>query len=72
MGNVTKVSIGGGAYLCDGNTVRGDLAVHRNLGTITIANNVVRGDLACTGNEPAPVGGNNQVEGSKEGQCSGL
>jgi hypothetical protein len=72
VGNATKVAIGGGAYLCGGNEVRGDLAVHQNLGAITIANNEVRGDLACTGNEPAPMGGGNQVEGNKEGQCSGL
>ena len=72
VGNATKVSIGGGVFLCGGNEVRGDLAVHQNLGTITVANNAVRGDLACTGNEPAPVGGNNQVERNKEGQCSGL
>ncbi len=71
-GNATKVSIGGGVFLCGGNEVRGDLAVHQNLGTITIANNVVRGDLVCTSNEPAPTGSGNQVAGSKQDQCSGL
>jgi len=74
VGNAA-VTIGG--ELC-GNEVRGDLAVHQNgdpttnLEAITIANNVVRGDLACTGNTPPPTGGDNQVGGSKLGQCSGL
>ncbi len=71
-GNSTKLAIGGGAYLCDGNTVRGTLAVHQNQGTITIADNIVRGDLICIGNEPAPTGSGNQVTGSKQDQCSSL
>jgi len=71
VGNTTKVSIGGGVFGCGGNEVRGDLAVHQNLGAITIADNLVRGDLACSGNEPSPAGGDNQVGGRKQGQCSG-
>ncbi len=71
-GNSTKLAIGGGAYLCGGNTVRGTLAVRHNQAAITIADNIVRGDLLCTGNEPAPTGSGNQVAGSKQDQCSGL
>ena len=69
--NATRVTLGG-TFSCDGNEVRGTLAVHQNTGAITIGWNIVRGDLACTGNDPAPVGGENQVEGAKLGQCSGL
>ena len=71
VGNATRVTLGG-TFFCDGNEVRGTLAVHQNTGAITIGWNIVRGDLACTGNDPAPVGGENQVEGAKLGQCSGL
>ena len=76
--NAWRLAIGGGPFACDGNEVGGTLTVHQNEGgtmipnPITIANNIVGRDLDCTGNAPPPTGGNNQVEGNKEGQCSGL
>ena len=52
--------------------VEGDLQVSQNTGDIYISTNMVTGNLQCEGNDPAPTGGENDVTGSKEGQCSEL
>jgi hypothetical protein len=44
----------------------------QNDGGVLVRGNVIDGNLQCKGNRPAPTGGNNKVEGSKEDQCSSL
>ena len=52
--------------------VEGDLQVSQNTGDVYISTNMVTGNLQCEGNDPAPTGEDNEVTGSKEGQCSEL
>ena len=52
--------------------IEGDLQVSQNTGDVYISTNAVMGNLQCEGNNPAPTGEDNEVTGSKEGQCSGL
>ena len=54
------------------NNVGGNIQVVQNTGGVEIRKNRVDGNLQCKQNVPAPVGGGNIVEGSKEGQCSNL
>ena len=51
-----------------------DLQVFENTasGAHTISDNTVRGNLQCNDNTPKPTGGNNNVSGDKEEQCSDL
>lgn len=51
-----------------------DLQVFENTasGPHTISDNTVRGNLQCKENTPKPTGGNNNVSGDKEDQCSDL
>jgi len=54
------------------NQAGGNIQVFQNVGGVTIASNFVIGNLQCKENSPAPGGGNNTVQGSKEDQCAGL
>ena len=54
------------------NKVGGNLQAFQNRGGVRIAYNRVTGNLQCTENGPAPTGGDNLVQGSKEDQCRGL
>jgi hypothetical protein len=44
----------------------------QNTGGVNFANNVIDRNLQCKENRPAPTGGNNEVHGNKEDQCSRL
>jgi len=55
-----------------GNQVGGNLQVFQNGGGTSIADNTINGSLQCKENDPAPIGGNNSVQGNKEDQCAGL
>ncbi|MGH2748388.1 MAG: hypothetical protein ACRDKB_10740 [Actinomycetota bacterium] len=61
-----------GEVRAKGNNVGGNIQAFQNTGGVVIKNNVVDGNLQCKENQPAPTGGGNKVEGSKEDQCSGL
>jgi len=61
-----------GALSAAGNQVGENIQVFENVGGITIADNIVKGNLQCKENNPAPAGGNNTVQGTKEDQCAGL
>jgi hypothetical protein len=52
--------------------VGGNVQAFQNTGGIEITDNVIDGNLQCKENEPAPVGGGNQVGGNKEDQCAAL
>ena len=54
------------------NTVGGNVQAFQNTGGTRIAGNVIDGNLQCKENHPAPTGGNNRVQGSKEDQCKSL
>lgn len=54
------------------NVVGGNLQAFQNTGGLEIRKNRIDGNLQCKGNDPAPVGGGNIVEGSKEDQCRRL
>ena len=54
------------------NYIDDELKVEKNSGDIIITQNIIDGDLKCKNNTPAPVGGNNQVSGKQEGQCTDL
>jgi hypothetical protein len=54
------------------NHVGGNVQAFQNTGGVEIARNVIDGNLQCKENRPAPTGGNNEVHGSKEDQCSRL
>jgi hypothetical protein len=54
--------------------VDGDIQLFGNAGgkRFVVRGNVVDGNLQCKNNSPRPTGGNNRVDGNKEGQCRGL
>ena len=54
------------------NTVGGNIQAFQNTGGIEISFNRVDGNLQCKENKPAPTGGGNIVDGSKEDQCAKL
>jgi len=54
------------------NKVGGNVQAFQNTGGTRVAGNVIDGNLQCKENKPAPTGGNNRVEGSKEDQCKNL
>ena len=53
-------------------TVGGNVQVVQNTGGVEIEENTIDGNLQCKENTPAPVGGGNIVQGSKEDQCRQL
>jgi hypothetical protein len=54
------------------NNVGGNVQAFQNTGGVRIRGNVIDGNLQCKENNPAPTGGNNQVDGTKEDQCENL
>ncbi|MEZ0234580.1 MAG: hypothetical protein ACAH81_06505 [Actinomycetota bacterium] len=62
----------GGKVAAIRSTVGGNIQAFQNTGGVGIRGNRVDGNLQCKENHPAPVGGNNIVDGSKEDQCSRL
>lgn len=61
-----------GAFQALRNIVSGNVQVFQNSGEIEIIQNTIDGNLQCKENVPAPTGGANTVQGSKEDQCSQL
>jgi hypothetical protein len=53
-------------------TVGGNVQAFQNTGGVEIRGNRIDGNLQCKANVPAPVGGNNVVQGNKEDQCASL
>jgi hypothetical protein len=71
-GNLQLVS-NDGALLARGLDIEGDVQVFENGSpTIELRDNRVGGNLQCKENTADPTGGDNQVEGNKEDQCSAL
>ena len=62
----------GGKVAAIRSTVGGNIQAFQNTGGVEIRGNRVDGNLQCKENHPAPLGGNNIVDGSKEDQCSRL
>jgi hypothetical protein len=54
------------------NRIGGNLQAFQNTGGLSINDNRIDGNLQCKKNVPAPTGGGNVVQGSKEDQCEGL
>jgi hypothetical protein len=54
------------------NRIGGNLQAFQNTGSVEIIGNRIDGNLQCKANKPAPTGGSNVVEGSKEDQCANL
>jgi hypothetical protein len=52
--------------------VGGSVPIVQNNGGGTVRRNVIDGNLQCKENNPAPVGDDNVVGGSKEDQCARL
>lgn len=61
-----------GEVIVRGANVGGNVQAFQNRGGVHIQGNVIDGNLQCKENRPAPTGGDNQVQGSKEDQCSSL
>lgn len=61
-----------GEVIVRGTNVGGNVQAFQNRGGVHIQGNVIDGNLQCKENHPAPTGGNNRVDGSKEDQCSSL
>jgi hypothetical protein len=54
------------------NDVNGSVQVMKNVGGVVISTNIIDGNLQCKENEPAPIGGGNEVQGNAEDQCATL
>jgi len=63
---------GGQTIQLTANQVEGDIQLKKNTQKITVNDNVVDGNLQCESNRIQPIGGNNRVNGDKEGQCRRL
>jgi hypothetical protein len=61
-----------GALAANANRIGGNLQAFQNTGGVAINNNRIDGNLQCKENDPAPTGGGNVVQGSKEDQCADL
>lgn len=61
-----------GRVLATRNEVGGNIQILQNRGGVIVADNLVNGNLQCQANQPIPSGGNNEVEGSIEEQCTVL
>jgi subtilisin family serine protease len=66
-----EVEEGGSAHL-HATQIKGDAKFVKNTNSLTITNNTINGNLHCKENELMPTGGENNVSGNKEEQCSGL
>jgi hypothetical protein len=60
------------ALAANNNRIGGSLQAFQNTGGVTIRSNRINGNLQCKENDPAPTGGRNIVQGSKEDQCASL
>lgn len=77
---VTGVRVGGsiqavansGSSKIESNVVGSDIQVFQHKRGIGVRDNTVDGNLQCKENSPAPRGGGNVVQGSKEDQCRRL
>lgn len=69
-GSIQLKQGGGGKILRT--VVNADIQLFSNDGGFTVRGNRVGGNLQCKSNDPAPVGGNNTVEGNQEDQCTSL
>jgi hypothetical protein len=56
----------------NGNVIGGSVQALRNTGGVTIRDNGIGNNLQCSRNNPGPKGANNEVGGTKSGQCRGL
>jgi hypothetical protein len=65
------VTVSGGPFDIQTNTIGGNLMFNHNTGTSTITNNHISKTLACDGNQPPPTGGGNTAA-QKKGQCASL
>jgi hypothetical protein len=54
------------------NHVGGSVQAFQNTGGVRIFGNVIDANLQCKENQPAPIGGENVVQGTKEDQCAQL
>ena len=61
-----------GRVIVRNTTVGGNVQAFQNSGGVLIKANDIDGNLQCKENKPAPTGGNNKVDGSKEDQCKNL
>lgn len=62
----------GGSATIKQNRIEGNIELEKNSGTLSVQSNTVDGNLVCKENRSAPTGGQNRVEGNKEGQCRNL
>ncbi|MFC5846992.1 hypothetical protein [Deinococcus petrolearius] len=62
----------GGVVSLSNTRVSGDIELERNRGALSVSRVTVQGDLKCEANTAAPRGGNNRVQGNREGQCARL
>jgi hypothetical protein len=69
VGGTVDVHHSDAAFTISRNEIDSDLKANDNTGGVTIVKNVVGGNLQCQGNDPAPIGGFNVVDGTKEDQC---
>jgi hypothetical protein len=60
------------ALAANRNRIGGNLQAFQNTGGLAINDNRIDGNLQCKKNDPAPTGGGNVVQGSKEDQCKEL
>jgi hypothetical protein len=60
------------ALVVETTTVGADVQAFQNRGGVRISRNAIDGNLQCKENAPAPTGGGNVVQGSKEDQCRRL
>jgi hypothetical protein len=60
------------ALVVETTIVGADVQAFQNRGGVRISRNTIDGNLQCKENVPAPTGGGNVVEGSKEDQCRRL
>lgn len=61
-----------GAIRLAGNSTDDSIQVFQNRGGVSVVGNRVNGNLQCKENDPAPIGGANEVQGVKEDQCAAL
>lgn len=58
-----------GTVEIENSVILGSLQARRNTGGLKIEHNRIRNNLQCSQNNPRPIGGDNEVGGTKSGQC---
>jgi hypothetical protein len=61
-----------GTVEVENSVILGSLQAQGNTGGLRIAHNSINNNLRCSQNDPRPTGGDNQVGGTKLGQCRSL